>query len=142
MEERTMTIARLAQAANVGVETVRYYERRGLVDRPSRASASYRHYDRSHVARIRFIKRAQELGFTLAEIETLLVLEDGADRQSIRRIAGQRLQQIRSRIADLRRMEQTLAHVLHDCEREDAALHCPIIGAIAAEQTSKTTRRI
>jgi len=136
-----MTIARLAQAANVGVETVRYYERRGLVARPSRDVASYRHYDRSHVARIRFIKRAQELGFTLAEIETLLVLEDGADRQSIRRIAGQRLQQIRSRIADLRRMEKTLAHVLHDCEREDTAPHCPIIEVIDAEQAPTTARR-
>jgi len=133
MEQHSLTIARLAAAADVGVETVRYYERRGLLPQPMRAQGGYRRYDRNHVARIRFIKRAQELGFTLAEIESLLELEDGADRGTIRRIARARLEQIRSRIADLRRMKKVLAHVLHECEQRVAAPQCPIITAIAGD---------
>jgi MerR family mercuric resistance operon transcriptional regulator len=131
MEDASLTIARLAQAAEVGVETVRYYERRGLVSQPTRKVGAYRRYDAKHVARIRFIKRAQELGFTLEEIEELLRLEDGTDRRSIRRIASQRLEQIRARMADLKRMERALAHLQHDCEANEKALHCPIIAAIA-----------
>ena len=130
MGNRAFTVARLAEAAGVGVETIRYYERRGLLARPQRGAGTYREYERKHVARIRFVKRAQDLGFTLAEIETLLKLDDGTDRATIRKIAGERLAQIRSRVADLRRMEKTLAHVLHDCERRGEAPHCPIIEAI------------
>jgi MerR family mercuric resistance operon transcriptional regulator len=130
MEDASLTIARLAQAADVGVETVRYYERRGLVPRPTRKVGAYRRYDGNHVARIRFIKRAQELGFSLEEIEGLLELQDGTDRRTIRSIAGNRLGQIRSRIADLHRMEKALAHVLHECETHSAKPHCPIIEAI------------
>jgi len=133
MENATLTIARVAEAAEVGVETVRYYERRGLVPQPTRKAGAYRRYDAKHVARLRFIRRAQELGFTLEEIESLLKLEDGTDRRSIRRISGKRLEQIRARIADLQRMEQALAHLLHDCEANEKTLHCPIIAAIASD---------
>ena len=133
MDDASLTIARVAQAAEVGVETVRYYERRGLVPRPTRKVGAYRRYDGKHVARLRFIRRAQDLGFTLEEIEGLLKLEDGTDRRSIRRIAGQRLEQIRGRIADLQRMEHALAHLLHDCEANEKKPHCPIIAAIIGE---------
>lgn len=133
MEDASLTIARVAQAAEVGVETVRYYERRGLVPRPTRKVGAYRRYDGKHVARLRFIRRAQDLGFTLEEIEGLLKLEDGTDRRSIRRIAAQRLEQIRARIAHLQRMEHALAHLLHDCEANEKKLHCPIIAAIAGD---------
>ena len=91
---------------------------------------AYRRYDDSHVARIRFIKRAQDLGFTLEEVEDLLRLQDGTDRRTIQRIAAKRLEQTRRRIADLRRMEKTLAHVLHECESESGKPHCPIIEAM------------
>ncbi len=131
MESSALTIARAAEAAGVGVETVRYYERRGLISQPTQKVGAYRRYDGEHVARIRFIKRAQELGFTLEEIESLLRLEDGADRRSIRRIAAARLEQIRSRVDDLRRIERTLSHLLHECERSGTAPRCPIIAAIA-----------
>ena len=86
-EIRTLTIGALAAAANVGVETVRYYQRRGLLAEPPRAYGSVRRYGAAEVARIGFIRRAQELGFTLEEIGTLLQLQDGTDRRSIRRIA-------------------------------------------------------
>ena len=125
-----MTIARVAEAAQVGVETVRYYERRGLVPKPTRRVGAYRRYDPSHVARIRFIRRAQELGFTLEEVDSLLALEDGTDRANIQRIAGARLEEVRARIADLRRIARTLTHLLDDC-RKGTTPQCPIIGAIA-----------
>jgi MerR family mercuric resistance operon transcriptional regulator len=125
-----LTIARAAQAAEVGVETIRYYERRGLISQPTQKRGAYRTYDSKHVARIRFIKRAQELGFTLEEIESLLGLEDGNDRKKIQEIASARLGQIRQRLKDLRRMERVLSHLLDDC-RTRAALKCPIIDAIS-----------
>jgi MerR family mercuric resistance operon transcriptional regulator len=131
MQDSDLTIAGVARGAGVGVETVRYYERRGLVPRPARAMGSIRRYGRTHVHRIRFIKRAQELGFTLDEIESLLRLEDGAERRSIRRVATARLEEIRARIRDLKRMERVLAHLIRECETHGAAPRCPIIGAIA-----------
>ena len=131
--ETPLTIAKAANAAAVGVETVRYYERRGLIPQPTQKVGAYRRYDRKHVARIRFIKRAQELGFTLDEIADLLTLEDGTDRRSIQKIAAQRLEEVRSRIADLRRIERTLAHLLDHC-KAGATVRCPIIDAIARVQ--------
>jgi MerR family mercuric resistance operon transcriptional regulator len=130
MEEASLTIGDVADAAGVGVETIRYYERRKLVSQPGRGTGAYRRYTDRHVNRIRFIKRAQALGFSLEEIGTLLMLEDGADRRSIRRIAAARLEETRRRIADLQRIEGALAHLLHDCESHAKAPRCPIIAAI------------
>jgi MerR family mercuric resistance operon transcriptional regulator len=130
MTQTDITIGDVAEAAGVGVETVRYYERRGLISQPARAMGGYRRYGGGHVHRIRFIKRAQDLGFTLEEIESLLKLEDGADRRSIRRIASARLEETRRRIADLRRIERVLAHLLHECETHAKSPRCPIIAAI------------
>jgi MerR family mercuric resistance operon transcriptional regulator len=129
--DASYTIGDVAEAAGVGVETVRYYERRGLVKRPARSLGAYRRYDSGHVDRIRFVKRAQTLGFSLEEVATLLELEDGTDRKSIRRIATARLGEIRRRIADLRRIEHALAHLLHECEVHSKTPRCPIIAAIA-----------
>ena len=126
-----LTIAGLAREASVGVETVRYYERRGLITQPKRINGAYRRYGSDHVRRIQFVKRAQELGFTLEEIESLLMLEDGTDRRSIQKIANERLTQVRERISDLRRIERTLSHLLDDCKKGGTP-HCPIIGAIAS----------
>lgn len=129
--DQPLTIARVARAAGVGVETIRYYERRSLIPRPADRAGAYRRYDASHVARVRFIRRAQALGFTLEEIGTLLALEDGTDRRSVRRIALARLTEIRSRIADLKRMERALKHLMHECETDSRSPRCPIIAAIA-----------
>ena len=131
MKEEIFTISDLAEAAGVGVETVRYYERRKLVPQPGRTTGAYRRYGKGHVDRVRFIKRAQALGFSLEEVGSLLKLEDGTDRRSIRRIAAARLEETRRRIADLRRIERVLAHLLHDCEAHSKAPRCPIISAIA-----------
>ena len=107
-----------------------------------RGLSGVRRYGASDVARIAFIRRAQELGFSLEEIGTLLQLQDGADRRAIRRIAAARLAQIRVRMADLGRMERALAHVLHECEAQPGAPHCPIVEAIvAAPGTTDGLRR-
>ncbi len=130
----TLTIGRLARAAGVGVETIRYYQQRGLLPVPDRVG-SYRHYPLTLIQRIRFIKRAQELGFSLQDIGGLLSLEDGRDRQAIREIAAARLEQIEAKLADLGRMRSTLSHVLAQCAETDAAQPCPIIRSLSvAEQ--------
>jgi len=126
-----LTIGRLARAADVGVETIRYYQDRKLLPVPP-STGAFRYYPRHLVERIRFIKRAQELGFSLDEITELLQLEEGADRGSIRRIATDRLEQIEHKLSDLRRMHKVLKHLVTECEHTSAELPCPIIGTLAA----------
>lgn len=133
MQPENLTIGSLAREAEVGIETIRYYERRGLVPQPGKAMGAYRRYSAAHANRIRFIKRAQALGFSLEEIATLLQLEDGTDRRSIRRIAAARLAETRRKITDLRRIERVLQHLLHECEAHDKAPRCPIIAAITLD---------
>lgn len=126
----SLTIGRLARSAGVGVETIRYYQQRGLLPLPA-AVGAYRHYPVTLTARIRFIKRAQELGFSLDEIAGLLRLEDGIDRTSIREIAGDRLAQIELKLSDLRRMRSVLKHLVTECEHTASDLPCPIIATLA-----------
>ncbi|MEO5795277.1 MAG: MerR family transcriptional regulator [Rhodoferax sp.] len=128
----SLTIGKLAKAARVGVETIRYYQQRGLLPVPESRGA-YRYYPTALGQRIRFIKRAQELGFSLDEVAELLSLEDGLDRQAIRQIAGQRLEEIRTRLADLQRMQQALSHLIEACTHTDHELPCPIIATLAAD---------
>jgi MerR family mercuric resistance operon transcriptional regulator len=126
----TLTIGRFARAAGVGVETIRYYQQRGLLPVP-RSDGAYRHYPAHLAGRIRFVKRAQELGFALDEIAGLLRLEDGTDRVSIRRIASARLEQIDTKLADQHRMHDVLRHLLVSCEHARADLPYPIIATLA-----------
>ncbi len=126
----SMTIGALAQSAGVGVETVRYYQRRGLLPQPTRPYGTIRRYGPDDASRLRFIRRAQELGFTLDEIGELLELQDGTDRRAVRRIARARLEQVESRLTDLQRMRAALEHVIRDCEQAPGAPRCPIIDAI------------
>lgn len=133
MQQDGMTIGRLAKAAGVGVETIRYYQQRHLLPVPVANQTAFRYYPPELVSRIRFIKRAQDLGFTLDEIGELLQLNDGADRRSIRRITANRLQAIRQKMADLTRMELALTHLLFECEAHGSARSCPIIAAIAED---------
>jgi Hg(II)-responsive transcriptional regulator len=126
----TYTIGQLACAANVGVETIRYYQRRELLPIPKVASG-FRTYPKALVERIRFIKRAQELGFTLDEISTLLQLEDGDDRIAIRKVAADRLRQVESKLADLQKMQKMLSGLIHECEITGKSKACPIIFAMA-----------
>jgi MerR family mercuric resistance operon transcriptional regulator len=124
-----LTIGRLARAAGVGVETIRYYQQRGLLPVPP-SQGTFRQYPVALTARIHFIKRAQELGFSLDEITELLRLEDGSHRSTIRRIASDRLDQIEKKLLDLTRMKKTLKHLVTECEHTRGDLPCPIIASL------------
>ena len=134
----SLTIGRLARAADVGVETIRYYQDRELLPVPP-SDGAFRYYPLSLVERIRFLKRALELGFSLEEVRELLLLEDGADRVSIRRVAGERLSQIDAKLTDLKRMQRVLKDLLSECEHTKAGLPCPIIGTIRAPSPSPSS---
>ena len=129
----SLTIGRLARAAEVGVETVRYYQRRHLLAVPHSAGG-VRRYPTTVIDRIRFIKRSQNLGFTLDEIYELLRLEKGGSRNAIRKIAGARLANMREKIVALEQMERVLTDLLIECEHTATAAPCPIIAALNKDQ--------
>ncbi|ABE32695.1 mercuric resistance operon regulatory protein [Paraburkholderia xenovorans LB400] len=117
-----MTIGQLAEAAEVNVETVRYYHRRGLLPLPPRPTGGIRRYPADVLRRLRFIKRSQSLGFSLDEVEALLSLHDGQTCRAARAIAEHRLTDVRQRMQDLSRLEAALATLVHRCsnvERKD-----------------------
>ncbi len=136
----SVTIGKLARAADVGVETVRYYQRRRLLVVPQSAGG-VRRYPIATIDRIRFIKRSQDLGFSLEEIRELLRLERGGSRSSIRKIAGDRLANIREKIAALGQMERVLSELLTTCEHTASAAPCPIIAALSTERVAEPNGR-
>ncbi|HQU16279.1 MAG: MerR family transcriptional regulator [Gammaproteobacteria bacterium] len=127
-----MTIGRLARAAGVHVETVRYYQRIGLVPAPPRPTGGIRHYPPETVDRIRFIRRAQRLGFTLQEVAELLTLGTGRC-QDVRRRAAARRDQIDAQIQDLRGMCDALDALIRAC-RSGRRRHCPIVEALTGHR--------
>jgi MerR family transcriptional regulator, mercuric resistance operon regulatory protein len=128
---RDLTIGKVARAAGVNVETVRYYQRSGLVPEPPRPAGSVRRYSEETVARLRFIKRAQELGFTLAEIRRLLALGDPQSCAQARALAAEKLSLVRARIADLDRMGAVLESLVERCDAARGKVACPIIQTLA-----------
>src|SRR5438309_9288283 len=132
--DRNPTIGRLARAAGVNVETVRYYQRRGLVAEPERPLNSVRGNSEDSVKRIWFIKRAQDLGFTLAEIANLLALEDGRSCRETRELAGRKLAIVESRLTDLSRLRRTLRELIAGCDTSRGKVSCPIIGVLSSER--------
>ena len=129
-----LTIGRLAREANVGVETIRYYQKLALLPAPTIKIGAFSHYPVALVERVRFIKRSQTLGFTLAEIASLLKLEDAHDKSGIRDITNHHLQDIKMRIADLQRMQKTLSKLVHECESTEQAEPCPIIVSLSDQR--------
>ncbi len=128
--DTSLTIGRLAASAEVNVETVRYYQRRGLLREPTRPLGSVRRYSNDDMKRIRFIKRAQQLGFTLEEITSLLKLEDGRSCRETERLAEQKLALVEARIADLGRLRKTLKELIGRCEVGRGKMACPIIESL------------
>ena len=124
-----LAIGRLARTAGVHVETVRYYQRRGLLPLPPKPQGGTRVYPPETLARLRFIKRAQELGFTLREITDLLRLGDGECRQT-RALAEGKRADIAARIKDLRAMQRTLQRLIRAC-RDNPRSACPIIASLS-----------
>jgi len=123
-------IGAIARAAGVNVQTIRYYERRGILAAASRSPSGYRQYPPETVRLIRFVQRAQGLGFTLREVQELLRLRAAPRRSAVRSAASAKLREIDGKIADLRAIRQALARLLRSCPRANAIPGCPILGAL------------
>lgn len=128
-----LTIGRLAAEAGVNVETIRYYQRRGLMTEPDRPINGQRRYAVDAVKRVRFVKRAQVLGFTLEEICGLLELDEAHACAETRELAGHKLEVIEGKLADLKAMRKALMSLLSECNQTSAKAACPIIQALAAD---------
>ena len=136
----TLTIGKLANAADVGIDTVRFYERAGLLKKPQRTAAGYRLYAESDAVRLRFIRRAKSLGFSLEEIAELLRLNDGGGRRgAVRALAEQRLSEIEQKLAELTRMRNTLRHLVRQCLGDGPLAGCPIIETVLPVGTKAPT---
>ena len=131
MTSNTLTIGKVADQAGVHVETIRYYQRLGLIGEPVRALGRIRRYDEKAICRLRFIKRAQQLGFSLDEVRNLLALEDGQSCSETRALAQKKLAAIDERVADLKRMQKLLKNLIAECERGKRPRACPIIATLS-----------
>jgi len=128
-EKDRLTIGAVADAAGVGRETIRFYEREGLVPDPPRSPAGYRLYGQETVGRLRFIRRAQELGFTLREISELLDLrvDDAAGCDAVEARARRKLADVERKISDLRRIGDALGRLVEKCAARERTGECPIL---------------
>ncbi|MDE2087892.1 MAG: Hg(II)-responsive transcriptional regulator [Xanthomonadaceae bacterium] len=124
------TIGRLAKATEVHVETIRYYQRRGLVPEPAKPLGGIRRYEEVHARRLRFIKHAQTLGFSLDEVSDLLTLEDGRHCREAEELGANKLAMVRERIVQLQRVEQALASLVNQCHCNTGQVRCPLIAAL------------
>jgi len=124
------TIGALADAAGVSVETIRFYQRKRLIVEPERPLGSIRRYGEVDLARVRFIKAAQRLGFTLDEVAELLTLEDGTQCGKARKLAERKLQGVREKLVDLRRIESVLGQLVAHCESARGSVKCPLISSL------------
>lgn len=132
----SLTIGTVAKRAGVPIDTIRYYEREGLLPEPLRRASGYRSYNETAVSRLRFIRRAKDLGFTLEEIRDLLALS--SDRsggvKAVRKRAEQRLASIEARIAELVRIRKGLQQLIQACPGHGDPEQCPILRALADEE--------
>lgn len=128
----TFTIGAFADAGGVNVETIRFYQRKGLLTEPERPLGGIRRYGLEDVTRVRFIKSAQRLGFSLDEIGDLLKLEDGSHCTEAREQAEHKLADVRARLADLQRIEGALQGLVERCCATSGQVQCPLIAALQA----------
>ncbi|MFT5504121.1 MAG: MerR family mercuric resistance operon transcriptional regulator [Gammaproteobacteria bacterium] len=124
-----LTIGQLAANAEVNVETIRFYERRGLIARPDKPTTGYRQYSKEVLHRLLFIRKAQTLGFKLDEIENLLFLSIGHCTE-IQSLAEQKLAQVHDKINDLQRLEEALSDLVRQCNASVNKAHCPIVDSL------------
>jgi MerR family copper efflux transcriptional regulator len=137
-----LNIGKLAKLAGVGIDTVRYYERNGLLAPRGRLASGYRRYGELELARLRFIRKAQKLGFSLKEIESLLTLSGRRNVAQIRRAAQAKIEDIESRIADLERVRDGLASLVEACPGHGRASECPILLALTVEDEHERTLQV
>ncbi|REJ79694.1 MAG: MerR family transcriptional regulator [Acidobacteria bacterium] len=133
---QALTIGQLAAGADVGVETVRFYERKGLIPEPPRRASGYRQYPPTALERLRFIRRAKVLGFTLDEIRKLLELSTSpaSSRDLVRRRAKTKIADIERRVADLERIRRALSALVRDCAEGGDLDPCPILAALGDDE--------
>lgn len=127
-----LTIGELAAQAGVGVETIRFYQRKALIAEPPRRAGAIRRYGAADVQRLRFVKSAQSLGFSLDEVAELLRLEDGAHCRKASSLAEVKLTDIRRKLAELSRMESVLAGLVDACHVGRGKVSCPLIASFHA----------
>jgi MerR family copper efflux transcriptional regulator len=144
MPMTTLTIGRLAEAAGVEVSTIRYYERRGLVRPNARRSSGYREYTDEAVRRVRFIRHAQALGFTLEEIAELLLLRitPNIDCGAVRARASEKLANVNARLAELERIRDALAKLVAACPAQGPMTRCTILDTLDASDGKKATAAV
>ena len=134
MEARAagLTIGKVAHSAGLAIDTVRYYEREGLLEKPARSAAGYRHYRPDVVARLRFIRQAKDLGFSLSEIKELLALRvaPGKSCADVRAHADHKIADIDRRIASLKRVRGALVRLASACSGKGPVSQCPILEAL------------
>jgi len=137
----SLTRGQLARLCGVGPETIRFYERQGLIPETPRSSAGYRRFGREAVDRLRFIRRAKSLGFSLPEIGELLALQDdpGGDRARVKEITEYKLAEIETKIADLQNMRAALSGLAEQCSGHGPISGCPIIETLADGGTAAAT---
>jgi MerR family mercuric resistance operon transcriptional regulator len=129
-ELETLTIGAVARAAGVTVETIRYYQRRRLLGEPERPLGGIRRYSDVHIRRLRFIRHAQELGFSLDEVGELLKLDDGAHCRAARALGERKLADVQRRLEDLRSIESVLQKLVKRCRTLDGRVRCPLIESL------------
>ena len=131
-DQPRLSVGAFAAAAGVNVETIRFYQRKGLLPEPTRPYGQIRRYGDADVARVKFVKSAQRLGFSLEEIAGLLQLEDGTHCDAARVMAEEKLEDVRAKLRDLRRIESTLRRLVADCCAAQGTIACPLIAALNA----------
>lgn len=130
---KNLTIGAFGEAAGVNVETIRFYQRKGLLREPDKPYGSIRRYGATDVVRLRFVKSAQRLGFSLDEIAELLRLEDGTQCKEASKLAARKLKDVRKKVTDLARMESVLSALLCACHAHTGTVSCPLIASLQAE---------
>ena len=125
-----MSIGRLAEAAGVGVETIRYYQRRELMAPPKRVSGAIGRYPPDALTRLRFIKRSQSLGFSLDDVQALLSLDDGQSCSAAKKIGEHKLAEVRARIQALQALEDMLQQLVSRCSTSKRKVSCPLIDSL------------
>jgi len=128
--EKFLTIGRLAEEVGVNVETIRFYQRKDLLQEPDRPTGSIRRYGQTDIARVKFIKSSQRLGFSLEEVGELLRLDDGMQCSAAAQLASEHLANVRVRLQDLNRIEAALAKLLKRCARHRGEVACPLVTAL------------
>ncbi len=137
-----MSIGQLAGAAGVGVETIRFYQRTGLLAQPARSRGQIRRYHPSDASRVRFVKSAQGLGFSLVEVADLLRLVDGTRCDDAKRIADARLRVVQAKLRELRRIEKALRSTIAACSHSKDRSRCPLIVSLKAGTSTLENRSV